>query len=217
MASVAWWKTAAMAASIAGCAGQALAQGDGPAPLTQRHDSVGSAIATPIQDLNIRKTPIPAVLQRAWANPYDHASAERCDAIGVEVRELDAALGADRDGAPIEEAPQFTAAGMLKTGVEAMIPFRGLVRRVTGATAYEKRLQGAVEAGFARRGFLKGKAFEMNCAPPASPAWYRPLEAPPRPATLVDFAPPLVLEAEAVTAEATAPGPETVVQPVALN
>jgi hypothetical protein len=199
---------------LAGWGGQALAQGDGAQPLTQRQDNVQEAIATPVGDLNIRKIRIPPVLQRAVVNPYQLETAERCDAIAAEVGELDAALGADRDVQQAGESPQFTPAGVLKTGIEAMIPFRGLVRHVSGAVAYEKRLQTAIEAGFARRGFLKGKAFEMNCAPPASPAWYRPVLAPPPRLTLVESAPPLMIESETAAAEATSP--ETGL-PIALN
>jgi hypothetical protein len=101
---------------------------------------------------------------------------------------------------------------VVKTGVTAVEPFRGIVRTITGADAYDKKIQQAVDAGFARRGFLKGMAVEKNCAPPASPAWYAPVKvteplAPPPPpsetATSTQKLPPAPYAAPAVPA----PGP----------
>ena len=100
---------------------------------------------------------------------------------------LDAALGADNDGPPppnertADDKRNATAAGALKVGVEAVEPFRGIVRWVSGADAADKKIQEAVDAGFARRGFLKGIALERNCPPPASPAWFVPAKTAQRP------------------------------------
>jgi len=39
----------------------------------------------------------------------------------------------------------------------------------------------AIEAGAVRRGYLKGVGMRMNCAPPAAPSWFVPVEAKPAP------------------------------------
>jgi hypothetical protein len=149
-------------------------------PVVKQHDTFQGAVSTPIEDLNMKKVPIPDVLNRAVASPYDLKGMDRCPTISAEVARIDAALGPDRDAPPppdtrtVGDKRHDSAASVLKFGVEAVTPYRGVVRRVTGATAYEKKVQAAVEAGFARRGFLKGTGLRMNCAPPASPAWFKP-------------------------------------------
>jgi hypothetical protein len=49
------------------------------------------------------------------------------------------------------------------------IPFRSLVREATGASAHERRLRAAFQAGVARRSYLKGVGAQLGCAPPAAP------------------------------------------------
>ena len=167
-----------------------------PPPIAQRHDTVESAVATPAEDLNVKKTAIPEVLQQAEVSPYTFATLGVCEDIAAEVLTLDAALGADNDGpAPPDERTaddkrNAQAAGALKVGVEAVEPFRGIVRWVSGADAADKKIQEAIDAGFARRGFLKGVALERNCPPPASPAWFVPAKTAPRPRPIPAAAPP---------------------------
>ncbi|MEE3154506.1 MAG: hypothetical protein VX309_03150, partial [Pseudomonadota bacterium] len=50
-----------------------------------------------------------------------------------------------------------------KTIVNSIIPFRGLVREITGAAPAQRRLNTAIDAGFARRGFLRGAAISRGC------------------------------------------------------
>jgi len=144
--------------------------------VNDRPATVTSVVASPVEDLNLRKTPIPEVLAKAQENPYDLRGLERCQAIGAELALLDEALGADADAPPVEEDKDLKekGVGLLRTGVQAVTPYRGLIRRLSGASAYEKKVQEAIEAGFARRGYLKGLGLKMNCAPPAAPAWFKP-------------------------------------------
>lgn len=150
---------------------------------------VTSAVSSPVEDLNLKKTPIPEVLQRATANPYDMRGVGRCAGIAAELARLDAALGRDMDLPPEEEKRSIgeKGVGLVRTGVQVVTPYRGIIRRISGASSYEKKVQEAIEAGSARRGFLKGMGMKMNCAPPAAPAWFkpvvakRPAPAPPRP------------------------------------
>ncbi|MFC3215346.1 hypothetical protein [Novosphingobium panipatense] len=50
-----------------------------------------------------------------------------------------------------------------KTVVNALIPFRGLVREVSGAAPAERRYNAALDAGLVRRGFLRGLAVARGC------------------------------------------------------
>lgn len=206
----------AVAAAALGSAGAAFAA-EPQTPVTDTRATLGSAVATPVQDLNLKKTPIPESLQKAVANPYDTTGLKDCAAIAGEIAGLDAALGEDKDAPPAPEADDgkgSTVATVLQTGVQAVIPYRGVVRQLSGAAGREKTLNEAIQVGFARRGFLKGRAVEMNCAAGASPAGYiqrpevasAPVDVPPAPdiaaAPLFASAPP---SPEAATA---APSPE---------
>jgi hypothetical protein len=50
-----------------------------------------------------------------------------------------------------------------KTIINSIIPFRGLVREVTGAAPNDRRMNAAVDAGLARRGFLRGVHLRQGC------------------------------------------------------
>ena len=50
-----------------------------------------------------------------------------------------------------------------RTVVNSLIPFRGLVREISGAAPAERRLNAAIQASFARRGFLRGVATGRGC------------------------------------------------------
>jgi hypothetical protein len=54
--------------------------------------------------------------------------------------------------------------------VSSLIPFRGLIRELSGANAQDRAIQAAIQAGLARRGFLKGVGAVRRCGYPASPA-----------------------------------------------
>jgi hypothetical protein len=50
-----------------------------------------------------------------------------------------------------------------KSVVNAIIPFRGLVRELSGAGPAQRRLEADIQAGYARRGFLRGVATARKC------------------------------------------------------
>jgi hypothetical protein len=123
-------------------------------------------IATqPARDVGIMKREIPPILIAARANAYDRAGTRRCGDIDARVQELDAALGPDFDS---DRKDKFNTAGNLAvSGVEgvvnSVIPFRGLVREVSGAANVDRRYAAAVVAGATRRGWLKGMATVRGC------------------------------------------------------
>lgn len=124
-------------------------------------------IATqPARDVGIQRIEIPPVLERAAANPYDADGLRTCARLSAAVADLNAVLGPDYDAPPVP--PQGTAAGQAAEAggralVNSFIPFRGLVREVSGAAAADRRLQSAIEAGLARRGFLRGLHRQRGC------------------------------------------------------
>ena len=126
----------------------------------------------PLADVNLRRREIPPVLVAIGDNPYRTDGLTTCPLIASAVAELDAVLGPDFDR-PSEDRGHDRAAnlGLAVAGevVASAIPFRGLIRRVSGAEAEQARRQAAYFAGAVRRGFLKGYGDSRRCPPPAAP------------------------------------------------
>ena len=140
-----------------------------PRLLMDRDPDAMDVAKTPTTDLNITKEEIPAVLVRATSNPYDLAGLRQCTALAGAVEELDAILGPDMD-LPQQERDRISAGRVAKTVVNSFIPFRGLIREFSGANDHDRQVRAAIQAGLARRGFLKGVGAARKCAYPAGPA-----------------------------------------------
>ena len=140
-----------------------------------------SALQAPLEDLNLVRQEIPAVLNEAVAAPYSVAGMGRCASIAAEIARLDEALGPDLDAGQGEESTSDQVAGVaadatldaVRDTVTDFIPARSWVRRLTGAHQHSQAVQAAVRAGLQRRSFLKGIGQQKNCAPPAAPAGFR--------------------------------------------
>lgn len=150
----------------------------------QVREGFAEAATQPLSDLNVRREQIPLVLLQARSNPYDRRNLNRCSTIAAEVRRLDEALGPDRDepslpdGSTLSERMQDEIASAALRAIQDattdFIPYRSWIRALSGAQARSREVQDAVEAGRLRRAFLKGLGMKENCAPPASPSWFRP-------------------------------------------
>lgn len=138
-------------------------------PVSQREPDVGNVASTPADDLNLSKEDIPEVLLKAVADPYDRTGLRSCLQLAEAVEELDAVLGADFDTYSGDQR-RVSAGRIAKSAVGSLIPFRGIVRELTGAAKNEREFEEAVMAGAIRRGYLKGVGEEMGCPPPARPA-----------------------------------------------
>lgn len=138
-------------------------------PVTDRGPSMGDAAATPVSDLNLKKGEIPQLLISAQERPYHLGGLERCNQIAGAIRELDQLLGDDLD-LPQEDGQRVTAGRVAQAAVGSFIPFRGLIREVSGANTHERRMQAAIVAGIARRAFLKGYGQARGCRYPARAA-----------------------------------------------
>ncbi|WP_343806691.1 hypothetical protein [Alteraurantiacibacter aestuarii] len=137
--------------------------------VTDNTPSVRDVAMTPLSDLNLSKDPIPAVLVQARSAPYSSSGITACGDIRREVADLDAVLGDDFDTSPPDRRG-WTPTGIAQTVVGMVIPFRGIIRELSGANAHEYEFREAIAAGLMRRAYLKGKGQEMGCPYPASPA-----------------------------------------------
>ncbi len=152
---------------------------------TDENHSWGDAVTAPLEDLNLKRENIPQILADAIEKPYDLTGLDHCEAIAAEVGKLDALLGKDFDEPPPpkddrsmtqkgESMGNNAAVGAVRGAARSIIPFRGLVRQMTGADAHQKQVDTAIQAGKVRRAYLKGVGMNKNCAPPAAPSWFKP-------------------------------------------
>lgn len=131
-------------------------------PPDRTKEDAKDVLSQPVKDVGITKDKIPLSLVRAADAPYDLAGLGTCKALADEVRTLDAALGPDYPaGGPVDT----TSTGKKVGGavVNSLIPLRGVVREISGAAANDRKLAAAMQAGFARRGFLRGVHMTRGC------------------------------------------------------
>ena len=135
---------------------------------------VTNAVESPLRDVNLMKTDIPSVLQDARRAPYASVAGASCETLSAEIAVLDGALGHDLDAAAdskpsnkdkaIDQA--IDAGG---SAASSFIPYRGVVRFVSGAEKHDKLVAESVLAGSIRRGYLKGVGEAMGCSYPGAP------------------------------------------------
>lgn len=157
-----------LALALAGCASSKSGNG------------VADAATAPLSDLNLVRAEIPPALAEALKGPYKAPTGSGCEAIAAEVGQLEAVLGADLDVPPSAARPSLiergghaageAAVGALRSTTESVIPFRGWVRKLTGAERYSREVAAAIAAGSVRRSYLKGVGQARGCAAPAAPA-----------------------------------------------
>lgn len=143
------------------------------APKAETSARVGQAITAPLVDLNLLRTKIPPVLIEAKKNPYQQPSVSGCEALASEIRTLDEALGPDLDAPKTDGDPTLfergteeagdAAIGAIRSAAVGWIPYRGWVRKLTGAERHSKEVASAVGAGIVRRAYLKGLGQAHRC------------------------------------------------------
>jgi len=127
-------------------------------------ERAGDIAEQPAKDVGAVKTKIPPVLQQAAAAPYSLSGLSKCARIADAFDELGEALGPDFvQGVDRKKSRKVKVTGDTVAGL--IVPFRGLVREVSGAASAQRELNAAVDAGFARRGFLRGVYQTRGCKP----------------------------------------------------
>lgn len=144
----------------------ALFSGDAVAQEDRTLERAGEIVTQPVRDIGIGGKAIAPVLARAAEAPYAPPLSHWCAPLLAEMVELNAALGPDLDADP---GPKRNPAGKLADAggqmlVNSLIPFRDLVREVSGAASAERRRQAALAAGAARRSYLRGLAEAQGCS-----------------------------------------------------
>ncbi|MGB6231550.1 MAG: hypothetical protein WBF53_15650 [Litorimonas sp.] len=124
---------------------------------------VEQVVATPVNDIGLDDIEIPAYLAQ-MTNPYASSPTD-CTLIDAEVTRLNQLLGEDLD-VPEDEAERREQLA-LNAGSSAvgsiLIPFRGVVRAISGAAKNEREAREAYQRGLVRRGYLRGRAELLEC------------------------------------------------------
>ena len=122
-------------------------------------------VTAPFRDTNLMKEKIPPLLLQSSADPYSLAGIRTCAQFKSAIAALDRVLGPDvdklqaKDGQTVGEV----ALGLTENVVTGFIPFRGVIRELSGAAARERKARAAVYAGGLRRAYLKGTARGRGC------------------------------------------------------
>ncbi|QKO21932.1 hypothetical protein [Rhodoferax sp. BAB1] len=194
LACSAWLLAACAAPPAAPASETAPEQGSAPAataapaakPDLIAQSGVVQTASQPLNDLNLMKSRIPAVLTAAQQGPYAVPADSSCAALQLELLALDAALGPDIDASGpagsdpglmgkavdfVGDAAMDSVRGTVNSVVDGVIPFRSWVRKLSGAERYSKAVAAAIRAGTLRRPYLKGWARASGCVegPPAPP------------------------------------------------
>lgn len=144
-----------------------------------RQGVVKGVAEQPLRDFNIIRSKIPPVLREAMADPYERPAPNNCQGIGAQVRILYDALGPDFDEPISTEHPGLVTRGegaakvgaldALRSGEQSYIPFDGFIRILSGAERHDRIVLAAIQAGVARRAYLKGLGEARGCPPPGVP------------------------------------------------
>jgi len=134
---------------------------------------LSEAAASPLSDLNLVKVTVPPVLRAAHQQVYALPAVHDCIALATEIHSLDEVLGPDLDlPAPASDKSLAERGSVLagnaaldaiKSAAEGLIPYRGWVRKLSGAERSSKDVAAAINAGLVRRGFLKGLRQAWDC------------------------------------------------------
>jgi hypothetical protein len=145
------------------------AKPESSSPTDEARRKAGEIITQPARDVGVSKPEIPPVLAEAVKDTYGLQGLKTCRQLSAAVTALNAELGPDYEpgGVPAKEnrGAKIAEAGG-KTVVNSLIPFRQLVREISGAAPAKRSLDAAVDAGLARRGFLRGVHRQRGCRTP---------------------------------------------------
>lgn len=164
-----------LAGLLAGCATKDAGRPAAGPEASSRNTQFAQAATTPLSDFNLVRADIPPVLAAAQKAPYGVPADRSCAALAADVQALDAVLGADLDTPSTAANPSLidrggdAAVGAFRNAAEGVVPFRGWVRKLSGAEKYSREVAAAIAAGTIRRAYLKGLGVASGCTAPAAP------------------------------------------------
>lgn len=154
-----------LAFGLTGCTSSVAGDGRGDGGIVQ-------AAATPLRDVGLLRPDVPEALKDL---NYPYAPTEPrgdCAAVATEIAGMDALLGPesyqpDEESGIGTRATQAAGNYAVSTVADAaadVLPYRGWVRRLSGASKAERKAAAAYAMGEQRRTFLRGYAAGLGCA-----------------------------------------------------
>jgi hypothetical protein len=163
------WRHVGLIAALA-IGAPALAQAPATEPPRTDLEKVGDTMenigAKPLKDLNIIKPKVSPEIERVMAAPYALTGIKSCAQFKAAISKLTAVLGPDVDSTQAkkqDQTPAEFALGLGESAAGSLIPFSGIIRKISGAEAKQKYAQAAIYAGSVRRAYLKGTARARGC------------------------------------------------------
>lgn len=143
-----------------------------PSKIEKTTTQITEVVSSPLKDFNMTKDKIPLLLEEAKNNPYFIKENSTCESIKEEIEALNLVLPLDIDE-KIEkdntgEVVTKAAFKALNNTVQGAIPYRGWIRKISGAEKNEKNVNKAIKAGLMRRAFLKGYLTAKSCSNPSN-------------------------------------------------
>ncbi len=136
-----------------------------------------NAATGPLEDLNLKRKEIPELLTKIVEDPYYVPAKLTCKTVRSELAALEPLIGPDIKAKGVQVAsnnsfiPDLNSIEMpnveklahdkLMSEIRSqtnILPFRSIIRRVTGADKHQRNLDEAYQAGKLRRAYLKGLA-----------------------------------------------------------
>jgi hypothetical protein len=156
---------------------------------------VFDAATGPLEDLNLKRKKIPEILAKVVEDPYHVPAKLTCKTVRSELAALEPLIGPDIKAKGVQVASndsfipdipdldsiempnvQKLAHDKLMSEIRSqtnILPFRSIIRRITGAEKHKKNYEEAYYAGKLRRAYLKGLAqskFGNRCLKEPLPA-----------------------------------------------
>ena len=133
-------------------------------------DHFGFAAFSAARDFNVGVQPIPNQMQ-ALQNPYGYGPRPGCEGLWREAQHLGEAISQNEGRRAGYRRDNRTFTGRfgnlrdagVKSAATFFTPYRGIVRQVTGAAAYEKRATQADQRARTRLGYLVGQGRAYRC------------------------------------------------------
>jgi hypothetical protein len=156
-------------------------------PAERANKNLGSVAVAPLKDLGIVRQEAPKQLADI-RYPYDQARLDNgCPQIRYEIDALEKLLGTEtylarpaKSGTETaKEAAGGAVVGAAENATTSFIPFRGVVRGVSGASARDAEIDRAVLMGLMRRSFLRGYGLASQCDGVLPPGSTPPNQPPP--------------------------------------
>lgn len=121
-------------------------------------DTPGAVANAPGKALNLKKKEIPEQLKEL-GNPYEVQAGLSCESLQEEIAFLTEFAGPDWDS---EE--HYTKKGRTASEfADAILPYGGVVRFISGASEHEKKVAYALGYSSVRRAVLKSQAANSGC------------------------------------------------------